>query len=204
MSRPTLTVALRSSTGKGANRRLRGESAIPGVLYGKGREPVSVVADPKAVVQLLNGTYGKNTVFDLSVEGEPAPRLAIIRDYQIHPWKRRVQHVDLWEITPEQKLVMTVPFRRVNRAEGERMGAKVRLTRDDVVVRVDANHVPAAIEFDLTPLGTTDANITISEVPMPEGVEAVYKHDYSIVQYTMPRIVAEEKVDPKAAKKGKK
>ena len=84
------------------------------------------------------------------------------------------------------------------------MGAKVRITRDDVVVSADANHVPAAIEFDMTALGTTDANVTISKVPMPEGVEAVFKHDYSLVQYTMPRVQAEEKVDPKAAKKGKK
>ncbi|MCA9513759.1 MAG: 50S ribosomal protein L25 [Myxococcales bacterium] len=204
MSRPTLNVALRSSNGKGANRRLRSEGTIPGVLYGKGKETVSVQADPKAVVDILHGTYGKNTVIDLAVEGESGSRLAIIKDYQVHPWKRRVQHIDLWEISPEQKLTMTVPFRRVNRAEGERMGAKVRITRDDVVVSADANHVPAAIEFDMTALGTTDANVTISKVPMPEGVEAVFKHDYSLVQYTMPRVQAEEKVDPKAAKKGKK
>lgn len=201
MARATLSVSPRTEVGKGASHRLRAEGHIPAVVYGRGREPLAVTADPKDVVALLNGEFGRNTPVDLAI-GDGAPRLAIIKDYQVHPFKRRLTHVDFWEVTPDQKIVMTVPFKRVGRAEAERTGGKIRLTRDDVKITCTADNVPAAVEFDFSKLPAADANITISKIPMPEGVEAVYKHDYSLVQIKMPRISAADAAEADA--KGKK
>jgi len=192
MARPNIKVSTRDAVGKGPNRRLRAAGGIPGVVYGTGKAPVAVAADPKEVVAVLNGNLGRNAAIDLEVEGEGGSRLAIIKDYQVHPWKRRIEHVDFWEIQPGQILTVTVPFKRKGRAEAERQGGKIRVTRDDVVVQCNAANVPALIEFDLTGMPAQDANIHISEIPLPEGVTAVFKHDYSLVQITMPRVSAAE------------
>ncbi len=187
MARTVLTAKLRSETGKGSNRRLRAAGSIPGVVYGKALEPVALALDPKAVVNVLHSPQGRNTPIELSVDGEGKKRLAIIRDYQVHAWKRNIQHVDLWEITEDTLLKVTVPFVRAGKSESERLGARVRVTRHDVVVTCKPANVPAAIEFDSTTLPTEDTNITISQVPMPDGVEAFFKHDYSIIQQKMPK-----------------
>ena len=70
MSYPVINAPVRTELGKGPNRRLRASGMFPAVLYGKGKEPVSLVLEPRQIADLLNGTYGKNTVISLQIEGE--------------------------------------------------------------------------------------------------------------------------------------
>jgi len=204
MARSNVTVSPRSEAGKGVSHRLRADGMIPAVVYGRGLEPVAVSADPKELAAILNGELGRNTPIDLTVEGEAAPRLAIVRDYQVHPVKRRLIHVDFMQIDVAQKLSVTVPFRRVGRSEAEKQGGRVNVTRDYIQVSAVADKIPALVEFDMGKVAPADANYTISKIPMPEGVEPVFKHDYSLVQISMPRISAAEKEAAEAAKaKGK-
>lgn len=203
MTRQTLTVSPRTETGKGPNRRLRVAGTVPAVVYTKGKTPLAIQADPKAVVAVLNGPYGKNAAIDLKVEGEAAPRLALIQQYTVHPFKRTLEHIDFWEISEETELTITVPFAGEGKSESEKQGGRVRFTRDDIVVRCKPADVPAKITFDMTALAATDHNITISKIPMPQGVTAYYKHDYSLIQVFLPKITAAAE-DAKGKKDDKK
>ena len=182
MSHITLNAVLRAKSGKKANQGLRDQGLVPGVCYGNGKDPVNVAVPVRPVVELLNGPYGKNSVLNLQVEGETGTRLVIIKDYQVHPWKRKLTHVDLWEIAPERKIVLSVPFRRVNVAPAEKRGAKVQVHRDYVKVRCTAANVPKAIEFDMSTLEGDFVEVHISEVPMPEGAEVIYRQDYKVLR----------------------
>lgn len=182
MSRPSLNVSLRTATGKGPNRQARAGGKVPAVVYQKGKQPVSLYADPKAIVAVLAGPLGRNTPIDLVVEGESAPRLAVIQEYTVHPIKRTLEHIDFWEITPDTFLTVTVPFAGEGKSESEKQGGRVRFTRDDIVVRAKPADIPAKIAFDLGKLPLGDHNITVSKVPLPTGVTASFKHDFSIVQ----------------------
>lgn len=187
MTRPTLTVTPRTDTGKGPNRRLRVSGSVPAVVYTKGKAPVAVNADPKMVVAHLNGPLGKNGAIDLAIEGESAPRLAIIQQYTVHPWKRSLEHVDFWEITPDTLLTVTVPFGGEGRSEAEKQGGRIRFTRDDLVVQCKPGDVPKKIAFDMASLPAGDHNITVSKIPMPAGVKPYFKHDFSVIQVFMPK-----------------
>lgn len=190
MTRQTLTVSPRTETGKGPNRRLRVAGTVPAVVYTKGKTPLTVQADPKAVVAVLNGPFGKNAAVDLKVEGEAAPRLALIQQYTVHPFKRTLEHIDFWEISEDSTLTITVPFAGEGKSESEKQGGRVRFTRDDIVVRCKPKDVPAKITFDMTSLSAGDHNITVSKIPMPEGVTAHFKHDYSLIQVFLPKVAA--------------
>lgn len=203
MTRQTLTVSPRTETGKGPNRRLRVAGTVPAVVYSKGKAPVSLNADPKAIVAVLNGPFGKNAAVDLKIEGESAPRLAVIQQYTVHPVKRTVEHVDFWEISPDTTLTITVPFAGEGKSESEKQGGRVRFTRDDIVVRCKPADVPTKITFDMTSLSAGDHNITVSKIPMPPGVTPYFKHDYSLIQVFLPKVAAVAE-DPKAKKDDKK
>ncbi len=192
MARMTLNASARTATGKGANRQLRRDGKVPAVIYGSGKEATSLAVDPKQVLTVLHGPLGRNTPIDLHVEGDEGGRLAIIKDYQVHPTKRRLLHVDLWEVDADKELELDVPFRKVGRAAAEQRGAKVRQVRFDVRVRCTADNVPAAIEYDMSQVEGDLAAISISEVTMPEGVTAVYKDDYSVLQLKIPRAEPDE------------
>ena len=187
MERPTLNVSVRENTGKGHNRRLRASGEIPGVLYGQGKTPVSFSVGPKPVVAMLNGDFGKNTVMNVAIEGQSETRLAIVKDFQIHPWKRTLVHLDLWEIAESTPLSIEVPFKKVGISAVEQAGQKVRITRSTVKVRCTAADIPVAIEYDMTTLPADAAGLRISSVPMPEGVEALYKHDYNLLRFKKAR-----------------
>lgn len=205
MTRQTLTVSPRTETGKGPNRRLRMAGTVPAVVYTKGKAPISVQADPKAVVAVLNGPYGKNAPVDLSVEGEATPRLALIQNYTVHPFKRTLEHIDFWEISPDSILTITVPFSGEGKSESEKQGGRVRFTRDDILVRCKPADVPQKITFDMTSLPAGDHNLTVSKIPMPPGVTAYFKHDYSLIQVFLPKVTAaaEDAKGKKDDKKGK-
>ncbi len=204
MSRSNLSVTKRTETGNGPNRRLRAAGTLPAVVYSKGKPPVAVAADPKAVVAHLKGPLGKNGAIDLAVEGEGAPRLAIIQEYTVHPWKRSLEHVDFWEITPDTILTVTVPFSGVGKSEAEKVGGRVRFTRDDIMIKAKAADMPAKVTFDMATLTPGDHNITISKIPMPPGVTAHFKNDYSLIQVFMAKVAAEAEEAKPAGKDAKK
>ena len=204
-SRPSLQLALRSATGKGPNLRLRATGVVPAVVYTKGKDAVTVQADPKAVVAILQGPLGRNSAIDLQIAGEKTTRLAVIKEFQIHPVKRTIEHLDFWEITPETMLTVAVPFAGEGRSDSEKQGGRTRITRDDIMIRAKPGDVPAKVSFDLTKLAYGDHNITIGQIPLPSGVTAVYKNDYSLIQIFTTKS-AEEKAEEaeKAAKKDDK
>lgn len=187
MERPTLNVSVRENTGKGYNRRLRATGEIPGVLYGQGKTPVSFSVGPKPLVAMLNGDFGKNTVMSVIIEGDSTPRTAIIKDFQVHSWKRTLMHIDLWEISEDTSLSIEVPFKKLGVSLVEESGQYVRITRSTIKVRCTAANIPTAIEFDMTQLAEDAVGLRISLVPMPEGVEALYNHDYNLLRFKVAR-----------------
>jgi large subunit ribosomal protein L25 len=191
MEHINLQVQSRSQTGKGPNRRLRDTGFIPAVIYGKGIESVAVSVEPRMVVDALNGTYGRNTVFDLQVEGSDTTYTVLIRDFQVHPWRRVLEHVDFWAIQADQELLLNVPLAREGHAPLESVGGQVRQTRATVKIRCLPAHIPAAISVDMTALAMDASAFRISELVMPEGVEALYKSDYTIIDVRIPLLIEE-------------
>lgn len=192
MQHRTLSAQLRQATGKGANRRLRASGFIPAVVYGGGRPATPLTVSPKEAVAILHGTYGRNTIIDLAVEGEAAPRMVIIKDLLVHPWRRTLRHLDFWEITPETRLTLDVPFRRVGRSPAEKAGGKAEQTSAEIRVSCLPAAVPPFIEYDMGTLAEGKSVLAISEVPLPQGVEPAYNNDFSIIQVKVPKI---EEVD---------
>jgi large subunit ribosomal protein L25 len=189
MGHVNLEVQGRSETGKGPNRRLRAEGRVPAVVYGKGIETVLVSVLPRPVVDALNGEYGRNTVFDLQVEDGGPSHTVIMRDFQLHPWRRTLEHIDFWAIGDGTELVLDVPLRREGRAALESIGGKVRQTRATVKIRCLPANIPAAIPVDMTRLTMDSVGLKVSELKMPEGVEALYKSDYKIIDVRVPKAV---------------
>ena len=180
MSRPTIDAARREGTGKGPNRRLRAEGKIPGVLYGNGNEPMALALDPRHVVAVLSGPYGRNSVVDLQVDG--GSRMAIVKDYQVHPWKRKLMHVDFLEITESTPLTLSIPFRTRGDEVVQKRGARIDRHRDQLKVRCVAANIPTVIEYDMTTIEGEYAEISVSEVPMPEGVEPLFRKDFKLIR----------------------
>src|SRR5512139_1689869 len=99
-----LTVSLRDKSGKGAAIKLRQQGKVPGVCYGAspdGRiEPLPIVVDVKALRAALDPVRKQNTVIDLTIDdnGNKRSLHALVKEYQLHPLRREITHVDLLAI----------------------------------------------------------------------------------------------------------
>ena len=116
-----LTVTVRSRAGKGASRALRTQGKVPGVCYGaspNGRvEPLAIIVDVKALRAALDPVRKQNTVIDLTIEGGASQQKlhALVKEYQIHPLRRDITHVDLLAIDPNKEVETSVPLEFVGK-----------------------------------------------------------------------------------------
>jgi len=65
MQQTQMKIEARTSTGKGISRKLRAAGRIPGVVYGRGMEPVPVSLEPKALSTAIAGEGGINNLITL-------------------------------------------------------------------------------------------------------------------------------------------
>lgn len=184
---PTLVAERRNESGKGAARRLRRAGLLPAVCYGRNVDSVALAINLEDLEEAIDTPKGLNTVFTVELDGEDASYdNVILRDYQVHPVRRDLLHVDLMVVEEGQEIEVRVPIEPVGRALGEREGGKLRLLHPDVKVRCVPSNIPEVIEVDVTELGPGGA-ILASELDFPEGVEPTFKVDFAIARILMPR-----------------
>src|SRR3954454_24768223 len=116
----TIEVQPREETGKNANRRARVRGKIPAVVYGGGKESVSIEVDRKTLVDTMKGHVGENPIFLLKLGDKE--RYAMIRHTQIDPLSRHVIHIDFQRVLLDQKIRVAVPV--------ELVGTPVRVKTD--------------------------------------------------------------------------
>jgi large subunit ribosomal protein L25 len=188
-----LTVTTRTSSGKGAARRLRAAGAVPGVLYGASAEgridPLSIVVDVKALKSALDPVRKQNTVIDLTVEGDGAPRrlAALLKDYHVDPIRRDVTHVDLMAIDPTREVTAEVPLEFVGKHQGAIDGGQLHVVLRSLQVRSKPSDIPVKVEVDVSPLGIGDV-LHVSDLTLPAGVQSVTGLGQAILTCVPPEI----------------
>ncbi len=197
-----LTVTLRQNAGKGAAIKLRQQGKVPGVCYGaspEGRiDPLPIVVDVKALRAALDPVRKQNTVIDLTIDGTgAAPRKlhALVKEYQVHPLRRDITHVDLLAIDPNKEVRAAVPLEFVGKPKGAIDGGMIRIVLRELDVRAKPSDIPTKLTIDVSPLEIGDV-IHVNAIALPDGVSAVTGRDLAVVTCAKPE---EEKVEAAAA-----
>ena len=142
----------RTPGNKNDARRVRRDGKVPAVLYGAGKDAISVTLDPRHVSRILHSQTGHNTIFDLSLEGGEQTK-AMIVDWQYEPIKGALMHIDLKRIAMDKKLTVNVPIVLKGDAIGVKQegGILEQILREVEIECLPAD-IPTAIEADVTHL----------------------------------------------------
>jgi large subunit ribosomal protein L25 len=195
MATATLSASTRADTGKGVSRRLRASARVPGVIYGHARKPQPLAIDAILLAKLLEHISAENTVIELTVDGKMSRTL--IREIQRHPFRRQILHVDFQELVAGEKVTVRVPLLIVGIPEGVRTGGGILdQTMRDLEIRVEPSLIPNHIDVDVTAL-TIGHSIHISDLKLPEGIQALADGDTPVAVCAAPRAI--EEVAPVAA-----
>jgi len=189
----------RTDLGKGASRRLRREGKVPGVIYGAGKEPVSISLEQLVLQhQLENEAFFSHI---LTVKVGKNEDQAILKDLQRHPSKPVILHVDLQRVSAKEKIRVHVPLHFLNEdtAPGVKAGGLVSHHITEVEVSCLPKDLPEFLEVDIGGMDL-EGNVHMSDIPLPKGVELVELshgegHDQSVVSIHLPRGAKEEEAE---------
>jgi len=189
--RVKLEVKPRENGGSPAARRLRAEGAIPGVLYGSGNpaQPFSVAE--RELRHVLTGSHGLHAIIDVVVEGTQKPHHAVLKEYQLHPVKNRLLHVDLQEVRLDQSIHAQVVVELTGEAQGVTEGGVLQQSLREVNVEALPMDVPERIELDVTALNIGDS-VRVSDLRPIEDVTYLDDPETTIASVIPPTIEPEE------------
>ena len=160
----------RSVQGTGASRRLRNAGKTPAIIYGGGAEPKMIELDHNALYHALKKEAFHSSILDIEVAGKVEK--ALLRDFQLHPFKQLGLHVDFQRVSATEKIHVKVPLHFLNQenAPGVKLGhGIVNHILNDVEVSCLPADLPEFVEVDL---GTLEIGQTlhISDLKLPKGV----------------------------------
>jgi len=201
-----LTVSLRNQPGhKGYARKLRTQGKVPGVCYGAGVDgtiaPLPITIDVKELRGALDPVRKQNTVIDLTIESEDGNKRslhALVKDYQVHPIRREILHVDLMAIDPEKQVTAEVPLEFIGKPAGAVFGGQLRILLRRLELRAKPADIPVKIDVDVAPLEIGDV-VHVSALALPDGVTSVTGRDLAVVTCAAPDEEAVTTAAPAAA-----
>ena len=186
----SFSATAREKGGKGAARQLRARGQVPAVIYGHGREPMSLSLNARDLDKLLGHIQAESTVIEVTVEGHTAKTL--IREIQRHPIKRQILHVDFQALVAGEKVVVSIPIVLIGTAEGVKLeGGVLEQPLRELEIEVDPSNIPDHVELDVTNMMIGDS-LHVSDLKVPEGVEIQDDPETSVAVLAAPRAVIEE------------
>ncbi|MCX7627116.1 MAG: 50S ribosomal protein L25/general stress protein Ctc [Methylophilaceae bacterium] len=180
----------RDAKGSGASRRLRRAGKVPGIVYGAGKDAICIELDHKALFMQFRHEAFHSSILTLNLDGKKEQ--VLLRDYQMHPVRSEILHVDFQRVSANQKIHVKVPLHFVNAdiAPGVKLAhGIVTHIMTEAEVSCLPKDLPEFIEVDLSNL-QAGHSIHLSEIKLPKGVEFVqlaHGDDAAVVSIPMPR-----------------
>jgi large subunit ribosomal protein L25 len=176
----TLQAESRERASSSEVRRLRRKGIMPMAVVGHGKGTRLIQAPSKDVKDVISQTQGL-VMFDLSVDEEPKPVGVIVKQVQRDEVTRKVIHITLQEIKPEDSIKINIPI--------------VVTAQPDIVLKRDATftqmfdslevvgivkNLPNQIEIDASGMEMNDT-IVISDLELPEGIVPQASEDSPVI-----------------------
>jgi large subunit ribosomal protein L25 len=199
-----ITASGRADEGKGASRRLRRAGQVPGVVYGGDQAPQSIQLEHNSVLLAAKNEWFFSSVLDLNVDGKT--QKVLVRDWQKHPFKLQMLHLDFLRINENEKIRVSVPLHFLNQENspaGKISSVVISHHVTEVEVACLPKDLPENLQIDLGQLEEGDI-IHMSDIVLPAGVEIPElklgkEHDHTVVTAHTVREEVEEAPEAEAA-----
>jgi large subunit ribosomal protein L25 len=184
MESPVLRVWRRDRAGKGVARKIRAKGLIPAIFYGGG-ENIALSLQPQELLKILSA--GENTIFQLELDGDTGEdRKAIVRNLQRDPIKDVVLHADLYKISMDIELTVSVPIV----IEGESQvvsdaGGIINQLLHEIQIQCLPSLIPHELTIDVSHLGLGDV-LHVQDIQVPAGIRLLAEATEVVVSVSVP------------------
>jgi large subunit ribosomal protein L25 len=162
---------------------------VPGVLYGKGHARAIVVGE-RDLRSALTGRSGLHAIIDVVIEGQTTPHHAVLKDFQRHPIRGTVTHVDFHEVRLDRPIQATVNVQFVGESPGAKQGGVVQQVTRELRVEALPTAIPEHIEADISALEVGDT-VRVADLEAIEGVAYLDDPETVLANCSIPRGITE-------------
>ncbi|MCR5885432.1 50S ribosomal protein L25/general stress protein Ctc [Rhizobacter sp. J219] len=187
----------RTKQGTGASRRLRNADKVPGIVYGAGT-PTMIELDHNALFHALKKETFHSTILEMELAGKT--QQVLLRDYQLHPFRQIVLHVDFQRVDSTTKITKKIPLHFVNEENSPAVKTDKCLVNHVVTelrVQCLASALPEHITIDLGEL-TKGQSLHVSDLKLPAGITVMTQGKPNPVIVSTSVVAEEEEAAPAA------
>ena len=185
----------RTQQGTGASRRLRTAGKVPGIVYGAG-EPALIELDHNALFFALKKEAFHSSLLDMELAGRT--QQVLLRDYQMHPYKPLVLHIDFQRVDATTKVTKKVPLHFVNEENSPAVKTDKCLVNHvvtELLIQCLASQLPEFVTVDLGELNKGQS-LHVSDIKLPPGTKVVTHGKPNPVIVSVSVQAAEEEAVP--------
>lgn len=177
-----LTATKRTKIGTGAARELRNKGMVPAIVYGVGKESLSIFIEEKEATKLYRKHGFTSTVVGIEIDGKVHKVLP--KAVQLHPITDIVNHIDFVFLNKDtQNVDVPIVFEGKERAIGVKRGGFFNIILRKLTVNCPVDSVPQDIKIDVSNMGI-GSSILASNLPLPKGCSLVNKSKLVVASIT--------------------
>lgn len=213
MARIKLHVTKRRELGSSNVRRLRNSGIIPGIIYGKGKDPIPIKVNIRDIHGIKGSSIAENILLDLVIKdrSEEITKTVIVKELQKDPIKGDWLHIDFNEISLKERLRTKVPIELTGDAVGVTQGGILEQIMHELEIECLPVDIPSHISVDITNL-SIGQTIYVKDVTVSDRITVLTNPQLPIVSVSAPKAEEEvavapaegEPTEPEVIGKGKK
>jgi len=183
----------RTLQGTGASRRLRNAQKVPGIVYGAG-QPSMIELDHNALFFALKKEAFHSSILEMDLAGKSEQ--VLLRDYQMHPFRPIVLHIDFQRVDATTKIVKKVPLHFINEENSPAVKTDASIVNhviNELRISCLASQLPEFLTIDLGEL-TKGQTLHVNDIKLPAGIKVMTQGKPNPVIVSVVAQAAEEEV----------
>jgi large subunit ribosomal protein L25 len=185
--RVTIEVSTRESRGSREGRRLRKQGSLPGILYGRGRDPQALSVNERELRAALKAGHA---LLDVKLGSETVP--VIVKDQQHHPVRGGFTHVDFLEVDLKATIqsVVSLELSGVEEAPGVVQGGVLDHVTRELNIEALPTDIPDSVVIDVSHMDINETFL-LSEAKIPSNLTVLDDPDETVIATITPPSKAE-------------
>jgi large subunit ribosomal protein L25 len=183
----------RTLQGTGASRRLRNAAKVPGIVYGAGT-PAMIELDHNALFFALKKEAFHSSILEMELAGRSEN--VLLRDYQMHPFRPIVLHIDFQRVDATTKITKKVPLHFINEENSPAVktdSCVVNHVVTELRIQCLAAQLPEFLTVDLGALAKGQS-LHVNDIKLADGIKVMTQGKPNPVIVSVSAQAAEEEV----------
>ncbi|KUO96603.1 50S ribosomal protein L25 [Ferroacidibacillus organovorans] len=180
MTTQTIEAKTRTPSSKGERKRLRKAGTVMGVIYGRGRAPLSISLAGDVVRQRVSG----HRVVRIECDGVIHP--SIVKRIHRHPISRHIMDVEFHEVVGDEVTEASVPLILRGLEAVEKRGGIVSQQTLEIVISAKLDDIPEWVALDIGHLNVGEV-MHMRDVLLPSGVKLADDPGEIIISVIAPK-----------------